>query len=180
MHRCLLCILSPTILQSRPKCQPVQLSGQSEPHIPQQEYTPMLLVQFPYRACSSQRRYHVFGHRMMASDQVIESLLLKLIDDSPDFHRCHSVQYSTTLLRWMHSIKHMFITLHHTCQLLRIFRKLYGIFVILRAYGRRGISLRIFIFTKSLIFLRLICSFCYGASREACSRQAYPRSLPEV
>ena len=34
--------------------------------------------------------------------------------------------------------------LYHTCQLLQIFRKLYGIFVILRSYGRRGISLRIF------------------------------------
>ena len=32
----------------------------------------------------------------------------------------------------------------HTCQLLRIYRKLYGIFVNLRTYGRRGISLRIF------------------------------------
>ena len=41
--------------------------------------------------------------------------------------------------------------MEHTCQLLRIFRKLY---VILRAYGRRAISLGIFIFTKSLIFLR--------------------------
>ena len=39
--------------------------------------------------------------------------------------------------------------LAHTCQLLRIFRKLYGFFVPLRAYGRRGISLRIFLFTKS-------------------------------
>ena len=47
---------------------------------------------------------------------------------------------------------------HHTCQLLRISRKLYGFFVILRAYGRRGISLRIFLFTKSLFFLRLICT----------------------
>ena len=48
----------------------------------------------------------------------------------------------------------------HTCQLLRIFRKLYGFFVPLRAYGRRGISLRIFLFTKSFIFLSLTCSFC--------------------
>ena len=53
---------------------------------------------------------------------------------------------------------------NHTCQLLRIFRKLYGFLVISQGYGRRGISLRIYLFTKSLIFLRLIniiCWFCY-------------------
>ena len=43
-------------------------------------------------------------------------------------------------------------TLHHTCQLLRIFRKLYGFFVPLRAYGRRGISLRIFFIHEIINF----------------------------
>ena len=44
-----------------------------------------------------------------------------------------------------------------TCQLVRIFHKLYGFFVIPQAYGHlRGISLRIYLFTKSFIFLRFI------------------------
>ena len=56
------------------------------------------------------------------------------------------------------------ISVDQTCQPLRISRTLYGFFIILRAYGRKSVSLQIFVFKKQIFFSILYAKFMRNCS----------------